>query len=374
MEIMTNLLVTLFLCGDVMTGRGIDQILPQSVDPILYEPYVRDARRYVALAEQVNGLIPQPVDYPYVWGDALEELERVNPDARIINLETAVTTHPKPWPRKPVTYRMHQDNAPVLTAAGIDVCALANNHTLDWHKEGLLETLDTLTAAGIRVAGAGRDAAAASAPAIVDIGKSGRVLVFSYGHPSSGVFPEWSAGDNHPGVNVIVDFSRATVEAIRQQVESVRQPRDIVVASIHWGGNWGYTIPREQIAFARRLIDKAGVDVIHGHSSHHVKAFEVYRGKPIFYGCGDFINDYEGIGGREEYRPDLVLMYFPTLEPGTGRLRALEMVPLQMRRMRLQRASREDAEWLKRVLNREGRRFGTGGELQDDGRLVWLSE
>lgn len=111
--------------------------------------------------------------------------------------------------------------------------------------------------------------------------------------------------------------------------------------------------------------------MIHGHSSHHVMAFEVYRGKPIFYGCGDVINDYEGIGGRERYRPDLALMYFPTLDAATGELATLELVPMQIRRMRLNRASREDAAWLRDLLNREGDRFGTRVELRDDGRIVW---
>ena len=61
----------LFLCGDVMTGRGIDQALSHPVNPILYESYVRDAREYVALAEKANGPIPRPLSVDYIWGDAL---------------------------------------------------------------------------------------------------------------------------------------------------------------------------------------------------------------------------------------------------------------------------------------------------------------
>jgi poly-gamma-glutamate synthesis protein (capsule biosynthesis protein) len=64
-------LITLFLCGDLMTGRGIDQILPISNTPILIERHVRDARVYIALAGKPNGIIPNAVDYRYVWGDAL---------------------------------------------------------------------------------------------------------------------------------------------------------------------------------------------------------------------------------------------------------------------------------------------------------------
>lgn len=241
----TNLLITLFLCGDVMTGRGIDQILPHSVNPVLYESHVRDARDYVALAERVSGPIPRPVDYDYIWGDALDELKRVAPDVRIINLETAVTTHDRPWPQKPINYRMHPANVPALTAAGIDVCVLANNHTLDWMQDGLLETLDALTGAGMRFAGAGRTAGEASAPAIVDLGSKGRVVVFGLGHPSAGVFREWNAEADRPGVHVAHGRFGNTTAKLQETIASIRKPGDVVVVSIHWGGNWGYTVPRE---------------------------------------------------------------------------------------------------------------------------------
>lgn len=99
--------LTLFLCGDVMTGRGIDQILPHSCAPELHEPHVKDARKYVELAEAVNGKIAAPVLPSYVWSDAPTELQRVQPDLGIINLETSITTSIAPWPDKPVLYHMH---------------------------------------------------------------------------------------------------------------------------------------------------------------------------------------------------------------------------------------------------------------------------
>ena len=82
----------LFLCGDVMTGRGIDQVLPHPVDPVLYESCIGDAREYVDLAERANGPIPRPVRFDYIWGDALDELQRVGVDLKIVNLETTITS------------------------------------------------------------------------------------------------------------------------------------------------------------------------------------------------------------------------------------------------------------------------------------------
>src|SRR5690606_9624668 len=141
---MDQVLITLFLCGDVMLGRGVDQILPHSAPPTLFEPYVKSAVEYVRLAERAWGRSDEPEGFEYGWGDALAALERVGPAARIINLETAVTADGEPWPRKGIHYRMHPGNVPVLTAAGIDVAVLANNHVLDWGHAGLAETLRAL--------------------------------------------------------------------------------------------------------------------------------------------------------------------------------------------------------------------------------------
>lgn len=360
--------VTIFLCGDVMTGRGIDQVLPHPSDPVLSEPYVTSAREYVRLAEDANGPIPKPVDFSYIWGDATAEFDRLRPDARIVNLETAVTESEDRIP-KGINYRMHPRNVPCLTAARVDCCALANNHVLDWGQVGLLETLETLFGAGLKTAGAGRDLAEAQAPAILDLGAGRRVLVFSFGTETSGIPPDWAAAEGGPGVNLLADLSDRTVDRIVSAVRDAKRSADIVIASIHWGGNWGYPIPDEHRRFAHRLIDAAQVDVVHGHSSHHVKGIEVYRNKAILYGCGDFLTDYEGISGYEAFRDDLVLMYFLSVRPNDGRLVRLEMKPLQIRNFRLRRANLEDTRWMMDVLNREGANLGTGVERDETGNL-----
>lgn len=361
--------LSVFLCGDVMTGRGIDQVLPHPGAPALHEPYMTSALGYVALAEKANGPIPHPVDFAYVWGDALAEWAHVRPDVRIVNLETAVTTCDD-WQRgKGIHYRMHPANVPCLTAARIDCCVLANNHVLDWGDAGLAETLETLHSANMHTAGAGRDRAEAAAPAVLATAK-GRVLVFSMGTVSSGIPPDWAAMPGRPGVNLLPDFSDATLRQIAAQVKAIKHPRDVVVASIHWGDNWGYAVPPAHQDFAHGLIDQCGVDVVHGHSSHHPIGIEVYRERPILYGCGDFLNDYEGISGHGAYRGDLSLMYFLDVDPASGTLLRLRMVPMQMRRFRLKHASPDDGRWLREVLEREGRRLGSRVEANPDGSLA----
>ncbi len=359
----------LFLCGDVMTGRGIDQLFARHCPPRLYEPWARSALDYVALARAAHGPIPRPVDFEYVWGDALEVLARMAPDLRIVNLETAVTTSEE-RADKGIHYRMHPANVGVLRVAGIDCAVLANNHVLDWGREGLMETLRVLRRAGIATAGAGAGPEAAGAPAVLGAPDGTRVLVFALAHGSSGVPRDWAAAPGRPGVARLADLSARSVAGVAALVARHRRSRDRVLVSLHWGGNWDHHIPAEQRDFAHGLIDSAGVDLVHGHSSHHVKAFEVYRGRLILYGCGDLLNDYEGIRGHESWRPDLGLMYFPRLEPASGRLLGLRMIPTRIRRMRIERAPGEASAWLQDLLNREGRALGTVVRREDDGTLV----
>jgi len=233
---------------------------------------------------------------------------------------------------------MHPENVPVLTAAGIDFCALANNRE-------------------------------AEAPAIFEIPGNLRVIILSCGTSSSGIPSAWSALERKAGVFFLYDLSDRSLVRIREILDPIRKNGDVVVVSIHWGSNWGYDIPTRQVMFAHRLIDEAGVDVVHGHSSHHIRAIEVYNDRPILYGCGDFLNDCEGIGGREEFRADLALMYFLTMDPSTGKLVEMKLVPTKVRRFRVNRADPTDAVALHHLLNREGRQFGTSVELNEDHSL-----
>jgi poly-gamma-glutamate capsule biosynthesis protein CapA/YwtB (metallophosphatase superfamily) len=361
--------VRLFLCGDVMTGRGIDQVLAHPCDPHLHESYVASALDYVRLGEEAHGPIPRQVAPSYIWGAALEELDRARPDARLINLETSITRSDD-YLAKGINYRMSPENADCLSAAAIDCCALANNHVLDWGRSGLLDTLTTLQRLSIKTAGAGRDRAEAGAPAVLDIPGKARVLVFACATATSGTPQSWAATEYAAGVNVLRDCSEASVAPLCEQIARVRQPGDLVVVSIHWGPNWGYDIPTAQIRFTRALIDRAGVSVVHGHSSHHAKAIEVYRNRLILYGCGDFLNDYEGIKGYEEYRDDLALMYFADIDRKNETLAALDIVPLQIRQFRLGRASSQDVDWVRQTLDRESRKFAARLSRTSETRLA----
>ncbi|NUP45932.1 MAG: CapA family protein [Catenulispora sp.] len=362
--------VRLFLAGDVMTGRGIDQILPHPGDALLRENWVRDARRYVELAEAVNGPVPQPAGFEWIWGDALVTLAQVAPDVSVINLETAVTTADSFVQGKAIHYRMNPLNLPAVTVARPDVCVLANNHVLDFDRPGLSSTLSTLAVAGLATVGAGEDLEEARRPVLVPVpGASGRIIVLACAMASAGVPDSWAAGADRPGVWFVPSLADTVADEIVGRLSAVRQPGDICVVSLHWGSNWGWEVSRDQVRFARRLVD-GGVDIVHGHSSHHPRPIEVYRQRLILYGCGDLINDYEGISGQEEFRGDLRLLYFPTVHQASGELAGLAMRVVRARRMRLEHAAPEDVLWLERVLEETSERFKTRFESRTDGMLT----
>ncbi|MDI3315284.1 MAG: CapA family protein [Mycobacterium sp.] len=350
-------MITVLLGGDVMLGRGVDQILAHPGDPYLREPYVRDAREYVHLAERANGPIPRPVDWSWPWGDVLALLDDVAPDVRVINLETTITADGEFAEHKTVCYRMHPDNLPVLTVFRPDVCALANNHILDFGYQGLADTILALTPPGIQAAGAGADQLIARRPAAVTVPGGHRVLVGSVATKSSGVPESWAAQRDRAGVWLVRDLSSRVADDVAAGVLAHKRDGDVAIVSVHWGPNWGYAVTPDEIGFAHRLID-AGVDIVHGHSSHHPRPIEIYRGKPILYGCGDVINDYEGIGGHESFRGDLGLLYLTSTDPASGELVSLRLIPLRVRRIRLERASQTDTEWLRATVERTSRRFG----------------
>jgi poly-gamma-glutamate synthesis protein (capsule biosynthesis protein) len=176
--------------------------------------------------------------------------------------------------------------------------------------------------------------------------------------PSSGIPAGWSVTARQPGLNLLPDESLDTADRLTGHIQRTRQRHDIAVVSIHWGSNWGYAVPADQVRFAHRLID-GGADLLHGHSSHHPRPVEVYRGKLIMYGCGDCVDDYEGITGHQQYRPELRLLYFAAVRPGTGMLAELHMVPMRARKMRLEHATAADARWLAGILRHISSQFGT---------------
>ncbi len=335
--------VRLFLGGDVMTGRGVDQLFATHNEGDFNKPDAVSARQYLEWSALMHGAEIRPLRHDYIWGAALSVFDTVRPDFRLVNLETSITTC-SAWERKRFNFRMHPANTGCLLAAELDCCSLANNHVLDFGVQGMRDTIAALDAAGIGHAGAGNDLDEAVRPYRTELPDGKRILVFSWGFPDSGCgFSHWQARSGNPGINLLPDYSERSVKAIAGAVRTYRRNGDLVVASLHWGWNRVQRVPDTHRAFARYLIDQAGVDVIHGHSAHHVLGAEVIKGRPVLYGCGDLINDYEGKAEYREYKGYLGALFFLDLDRETNRMMHLRIVPLQRRRFRLEAPSKEDA-------------------------------
>lgn len=200
-------------------------------------------------------------------------------DLTVINLECPPTTVAAPMD-KTYVFRCDPEALPAARRAGVEVASLANNHAFDQGPEGLLDGLANLRRAGILPIGAGRDERSADAPRYVEVGgwEVGLVGVGEVIDPDIQV----ATGDR-PGTAVGHDFARALRAIRRAEAEA-----DLVVVVIHWGVELDTEPRAEQVVEAHRMI-RAGADVIFGHHAHRLQPMEVYRGRPIFYGLGNFV-------------------------------------------------------------------------------------
>ncbi len=256
MENQEKLPMTLLFVGDVMLGRLVNAVLEE-----------------------------QSPAYP--WGDTLSLFH--DADVRLCNLECVISDWDTPWSATPKVFHFRSDakNIAVLKAAHMDAVSLANNHALDFEYEGLFQTIGNLEDAGIHHAGAGTTLAEASEPTIWEMkGRKLGLIAFTDNEP------DWEATEAQPGVFYCpIELKDKRAVKLLELVSKTKESVDFLVVSAHWGPNWGYVPPAEQIPFAHALID-AGADVIFGHSGHVVRGIELYKEKPILYCTGDFIDDY----------------------------------------------------------------------------------
>jgi poly-gamma-glutamate synthesis protein (capsule biosynthesis protein) len=242
------------LVGDVMLGRGVNEVLRERAPS-------------------------------YPWGDTLAVL--AGADFRFANLECVISDRGVPWPDKEFCFRADAKNVEVLRAAAIGGVSLANNHTLDYGCDALADTVALLDAAGIGHSGAGANAAQALAPMFADAGGA-RIAVVSFTDNE----PSWEAGPERGGIAYVpIDLDDHRAARLFDTIKRAKREADLVIASAHWGPNWGYEPPRAHVPFAHRMVE-IGADVVFGHSGHVFRGIEVYRGRPIIYCAGDFIDDY----------------------------------------------------------------------------------
>jgi len=283
----------LLLLGDCMFGRLVNEVLET-----------------------------QPPNYP--WGDTLPILHSA--DWRICNLECVISDRGTPWSDYPKAFhfRSAAKNIAVLETAGINAVSLANNHVLDYGYDAMFQMLEILDRAGIVHSGAGANFEHASRLATAEVcGRKIGLLSFTDNEP------DWEATSDRPGtfyvpVNLGDRRARNLLEIVRGQSKIV----DFLIVSAHWGSNWGYAPPAVHVVFAHALID-AGASLVFGHSSHVFRGIDFYKGRPILYGAGNFVDDY-AVDKLE--RNDESFIY--VVDTKNRILRSLRLYPTLIRRCR----------------------------------------
>jgi len=320
------------LAGDVMLGRNVDEMWHDR-------------------------------DPTGIWGPFADRLRSL--DGFVLNLECCVSKRGDRTPGRGFYFRADPDWAiPALNRVGVTAAGLANNHVLDYGPTALDDTLDYLTDAGIGAPGAGEDRSAAFEPALVTAGDLDLAVV-----AATDQAPSYAARPHSPGTAFapLDPDDPVSRQSMGTALETARESDpDLVVASLHWGPNWETEPSETHQAFARWLVDH-GVDVVLGHSAHTIQGIELYRGRPIIYDAGDFVDDY---AVKEAYHNDRSFLFELRVEDGA--LAALDLVPTEIERATVTEADADAASWLRDRVRTLSEPFGTEIERRGDGLRVPL--
>lgn len=314
--------VSLGLTGDVMLGRLVNQSIT------------------------TNG-------YAHPWGNILPLLKKN--DFNIINLETTITKSEKRV-FKVFNFKLDPNNIQTLFEANISLVNLANNHILDFNEEGLIETLQVLDNKKIKHVGAGQDITQARRLEILE--KNGiKIGVIGYTDNE----PDWAATSEKAGINYV---RVGQLEKIEHDIKSIRTQVDVLIISIHWGPNKVEHPETALVDFAHKIID-CGADLIHGHSAHIFQGIEIYNGKAIIYGAGDFIDDY--MIYPTQHNDHSFLFKAKITKDG---IQQLELIPVYISEMQVNLAKNELAQKILNHMKKLSAEFGTKLEIKDDHGII----
>lgn len=229
----------------------------------------------VHFAERTTALLREPAT---AFGPIAEVLTAA--DLAVVNLETAVTTGGTAEPKR-FLFRAPPAAYAAVKAAGVDAVSLGNNHSLDYGRVGLADTLENAKRAGVPTFGAGRNAAEAYAPWIAEVGAT-RIAIIGISQVHE-LEASWNATDNRAGVAHARDPARAVAA-----VQAARKQADVVVVFMHWGKEGNECPTAEMKSFARKLAD-AGTDLIVGTHAHLLQGGGWLGDTYVAYGLGNFV-------------------------------------------------------------------------------------
>ncbi|MDY6969929.1 MAG: CapA family protein [Spirochaetota bacterium] len=199
-------------------------------------------------------------------------------DYRFCNLESPISDKGKPHLTKKYIFRAKPEEVKILKYGDFNGVSLANNHSNDFGKEALLDTLDILIKNNISYAGAGSDICSARLPLSLEI-EGINIALFAY---SDIAYKESYATDISSGI------AKADLDSIIEDIQQFKSIYHFIIISIHWGEEYSDYPTEQQIEMAHKIID-SGADVIIGHHPHVYQGIEIYKGKPVIYSLGNFI-------------------------------------------------------------------------------------
>lgn len=253
---------TLTLCfvGDVLMDRGVRKQVERTTARFKYKDP----------AKAVNRLFTPQID------SLFRSCQLV-----VANLECPATEIKSPV-LKQFCFRGEPSWLPVLQRHGITHCNLANNHSVDQGRKGLLSTIQHIREAGMTPVGAGKTMDEATRPILLAQTPRKVFLLASV----------QMALENYPLLPSRPSVSQLTIEKLCQQITQLKKknPGCVVLVSLHWGAEHTLQPVAQQRMQARQLIDQ-GADALICHHTHTLQSSERYHGKPIFYSIGNFIFD-----------------------------------------------------------------------------------
>lgn len=290
-----------------------------------YEKITLCAVGDILLDRGVAQKIQDQYDYPY------KKVRKVlkKADITLGNLECPITAGGTPALKRPIiTFKANPENVLAIKKAGFDVLNLANNHTMDYGTEGMVNTMNILRDAGINFIGAGSNYKEARKPLYIQ-DKGCKIGFLGYS-----VFPP----EGYISLRDRPDVAKVDVEALEDEVKSAKKNCDFLIVSFHWGKEYEFYAGKMQKNLAHTAIDSGG-DIIIGHHPHVLQGVEEYEGRLIFYSLGNFVFDRQLQNGTDE----TVIANFKIRDK---KLEGVQIIPVRIRNCQPYVAGGREADYI----------------------------
>ena len=226
----------------------------------------------IYMDSQPNGI------YDCISKELIETMQ--NADVTCLNNEFTYTQRGEKIPGKLYHFRANPKRVEVLKELGVDIVKLANNHACDYGSQSLLDTMDTLTGAGIKYIGAGHNLQEAMTPVYMEL--DGKIVAFVAASRAEKNLKTPQATETEPGILRCYE-----TELFVETIKEARKNADFVIAYVHWGTEYSDVLEEDQLSSGKEYLD-AGADAVIGAHSHCLQGMEYSNGKPIIYSLGNY--------------------------------------------------------------------------------------